>query len=107
VWCGVVLLLTTLSQLLEMILELDCVLECHTGLCEIFSDHYLLSVKKARKYLISKKIVHIGHNFASDESSRIGYDRTTLRARPVSTRNPGVPPHPPLVLSWVEVDDTS
>jgi hypothetical protein len=44
VWCGVVLVLTTLSQLLE----LDCVLECHTGLCEIFSDHYLLSVKKSK-----------------------------------------------------------
>jgi hypothetical protein len=49
VWCGVVLLLTTLSQLLEMILELDCVLECHTGLCEVFSDHYLMSVKKSKE----------------------------------------------------------
>jgi hypothetical protein len=39
---------STLNQILDLSLELDCVFECHVGcaVCAHFIGHYLLSVQK-------------------------------------------------------------
>jgi hypothetical protein len=57
VWCCVLLVLGTLYQFFDLILELDCVLECHMGcaMCILYIVHYLLSIQKTRKYFPSKK----------------------------------------------------